>query len=143
MKFYFETESCSILTTLPKTIWLIERVITSDKEIYKEAKKICLGNTFYKEPTIQIFKLSREIFLLIPNFYLNPCALNPNHTPNCTHTNLLHLLKHLVWRRLYAWDQVGGAEGQLFHLSEVIGGVLVKHHTPYLDERIHRLRPYL
>ena len=96
-----------------------------------------LGKTFSKELTVPILLVSSEIFILIRISTLSTC-FEANHTPNST-----TYLKHFVQRRFFAWDQVGGAEGELLHLSEVIGGVLVEHHTPYLDERILQLRPYL
>ena len=34
---------------------------------------------------------SSAILILLQNFHLNSRPLNPNHTPNSTHTSLLHL----------------------------------------------------
>ena len=71
---------------------------------------------------------------LLQNFYLSPRALNPNHTPNSTHTSLLHLPEVSCPEKALCLDQVGGAEGQLLHLSKVISGVLIGHNTTDSDD---------
>ena len=98
-------------------------------------------NTLSIEENAHRQKLTQKKFSptvqLLQNFYLSPPPLTLPTQTTFTY------LKHLVQKRVYAWDQVGGAEGQLLHLSEVIGGVLIGHNTADPDERALRQKPYL
>ena len=104
-------------------------------------------NTLSIEENVHRQKLTQKKFSptvqLLQNFYLSPHALNPNHTPNSTHTSLLRLPEASCPEKALCLDKVGGAEGQLLHLSEVIGGVLIGHNTTDPDERALRQKPYL
>jgi len=52
-------------------------------------------------------------------------------------------LQHLVWAWLYSRNKVGGTEGQLLNLREVVGGVPVQDQLTHGDQGELALGPYL
>ena len=52
-------------------------------------------------------------------------------------------LEHLVVGGFDPWHHVGGGEGRLLHLGEVVGGVLVQHHLAHGYQGVVTMGPHL